>query len=179
MVSYLQDRFIPAGGQTLRSVADVRTKSLMEDLIAEFKPHARIDWHDEDSQLSLYLRAAIYRIEQYTLLPILPVSYEWSIDPEFRTGATILLPMANTSLAGDQFGFELLIAPKRIPMPTVWPVVLEVGFVSGTTIPHDMIAAIFAIALGLYEYRSSHEMQEVHSRTLMAVTLGRYWVPRV
>jgi hypothetical protein len=179
MVTWRDGRFIPDFGQTLTPATDTRTPTFWADLLAEFKLHARIDWTDEDAVCALYLSAAVSRIEQFTLLPIAPVAYDWNLDVEFRSSDYEILPLQNVTIPGDQFGFELLIAPKRIVAPLVWPVFMEVGFVSGAATPHDIKATIYALALGLYEYRSTPEMQDVHARTLMAVALGRYWVPRV
>jgi hypothetical protein len=179
MVTWSNGRFIPDFGQTLTPAVDTRAPTFWADLLAEFKQHARIDWADEDAMCSLYLTAAVSRIEQYTLLPIAPVAYDWYMELEYRARDYEILPLQNCTLPGDQFGFELLIAPKRIAAPVAWPVFLEVGFATGAATPHDIKATIFALALGLYEYRSTPEMQDVHSSTVMAIALGRYWVPRV
>ena len=179
MVTYCDGRFIPEFGQTLTWAPDSRSPTLMQDLQLEFKSHARIDWHGDDALCALYLSAAVSRIEQHTLIPIAPVAYDWYIDQDFRPTDYIVLPLQNASIPGDQFGFELLIAPKRIPAPLTWPLRIELGFEKGSQVPPDLRATIFALALGLYEHRSTPEMQEVHSRTVMAIGLARYWVPRV
>jgi hypothetical protein len=179
MVTWSKGRFIPDFGQTLTPALDTRAPTFWADLLAEFKPHARIDWADEDATCNLYLSAAVSRIEQYTLLPIAPVAYDWNVDVAHRCTDYEIIPLQNCALPGEQFGFELLIAPKRIAAPVAWPVFLEVGFASGAAAPHDLKAAIFALALGLYEFRSSPEMQDVHAQAVMSMSLARYWVPRV
>lgn len=179
MVTWSNGRFIPDFGQTLTPATDTRTPTFWADILVEFKQHARIDWADEDAMCNLYLSAAVSRIEQYTLLPIAPVAYDWNVEAEFRSADYEILPLQNCALPGEQYGFELLIAPKRIPAPAAWPVLLEVGFTSGAATPHDIKASIYALASGLYEFRSTPEMQDVHAQAVMNMALGRYWVPRV
>jgi hypothetical protein len=88
------------------------------------------------------------------------------------------LPLRNCALLGDQYGFELLIANKIIAKPVQWPVLLEVGFTTGSSMPADLKLSVFELALSLYENRSNHEMQEVYARQVMMGNLSRYWVPR-
>lgn len=179
MVTWRDGQLIPDFGQTLTWAPDSRTPTFFADLLAEFKLHARIDWADEDVTCNLYLAAAVSRVEQFTLIPVAPVAYDWYIDPEFRPSGYVALPLQNAVLPGEQFGFELLIALKRIPAPATWPLRIEVGFDSGAACPQDMRSTIFALALGLYEFRSSPEMQDVHAASVIAMGLARYWVPRV
>ena len=179
MVTWRDGCFIPDFGQTLTWAPDSRTPTFFDDMLVQFKQHARIDWADDDAMCSLYLAAAVSRIEQFCLIPVAPAAYDWYIDPEFRPTDYVVLPLQNAVLPGDQFGFELLIAPKRVPTPVAWPLRIEVGFETGQAAPPDIRATICALALGLHEYRSTPEMQEVHSRAVMAVGLARYWVPRV
>jgi hypothetical protein len=179
MVTYCRGCFIADGGQTLAPAPDTRAPTLLADLLPEFKAHARIDWADDDALCEFYLQAAASRIEQFTLVPVMPVAFAWTVTHPASHCQAIELPLLNCALPGEQFGFELLIAPKRVPMPAAWPLILEVGFATGEAMPADMKATLFALALALYEFRSSPEMQEVHSRSVIAMGLARYWSPRV
>jgi hypothetical protein len=80
----------------------------------------------------MYLTAAMSRIEQWTMMPILPRAYDWNVSDQFKYCSDYVLPLRNTVLSGEQFGFEPLIAAKVIAAPVSWPVTLEVGFASGS-----------------------------------------------
>jgi hypothetical protein len=163
---------------TLKLTVDSRTNTLLNDLISLFKRHARIDWSDDDDLCELYLTGAISRIEQYCVLPISPVAYEWMVPEHCMDYRGYELPLRNCVLEGDQYGFELLISKKIISKPTQWPVILELGFDSGVKMPTDLKLAVFQLALALYEFRSNPEMINIYAADVMSGNLSRYWVPR-
>lgn len=165
--------------QMLALTTDSRSNTLLADLLTLFKKHARIDFSDDDDLCTMYLAGAISRAEQYTEMPIAPVAYNWSYVGPVPAADKYLLPLRNCVLAGEQMGFELLIAPKWIEPPTSWPVKLEAGFASGATLPLDLKLAIFQIALAFYEMRSTPEMLDVYATQVMNGSLARYVVPRV
>lgn len=167
-------------GQYLSIALDSRTDTLIDDLMTLFKAHARIDFPDDDELCKLYLSAAISRIEQWAMMPIAPAAYSWDASKAVvGTSDGVYLPLRNSVMPGDQFGFELLIAPKKIPMPANWPIVIEVGFSAGADMPSDLKLGIFSLALALYEARSNTEMQDVYASNVMNGSLSRYWVSRV
>ena len=164
--------------QTLVRTTDTRTVTLLADLLTVFKQHTRISWADDDALCEMYLNAAMSRIEQWTVMPILPAAYAWDASAANIVSEKVYLPLRNCALAGEQFGFELLIAPKRIATPTTWPVLLEVGFATGAEMPDDIKLSIFQLAASLYELRSNAEMQGIYAQEIMAGNLARYWVAR-
>ena len=166
--------------ETLRRLP-TRPSTLRAELLTLFKQHARIDWADDDALCNMYIGAAISRCEQWCQMPIAPATYAWEAGVASQGAANIRLPFRNTIAAGAdcQSGFELLIAPKCMPRPDVWPVKLECGFTKLADVPDDIVNAIFAMALGLYEMRSNPEMQGIYAEDVMAGNLSRYWVPRV
>jgi hypothetical protein len=151
----------------------------MADLLPLFKAHARIDFATDDALCELYLSAAISRVEQWTMMPIAPKAYNWGVSDSYKYCTNYVLPLRNTVLVGDQFGFELLSAAKVIPAPVAWPLVLEVGFAAGTDMPADIMLGLFELALTLYQQRSNTEMIDAYATAIMNGNFQRYWVPRV
>jgi hypothetical protein len=172
---YFQEPF-PYG--TLTATPDSRTNTLLADLLPLFKKHGRILSVEDDELCLMYLSGACSRIEQWAMLPILPAAYLWSEPQPMPPDGFLFLPLRNAVQAGDQFGFDLLIAAKRITPPTTWPMHLEVGFAAGADVPLDLKLGIFELALALYELRSNPEMIDVYAQVVMNGTLSRYWVPR-
>lgn len=167
---------------TLTAAVDSRTDTLIADILPLFKKHARISVSEDDDLCELYLNGALSRIEQWTMMPILPKAYDWS-QPTYLQGndseTGVFLPLRNAVPAGEQFGFELLVAAKFAPLPATWPMHLEVGFSAGSQIPLDLKLAAFELAQALYELRTTPEMVDVYADSVMKGSLSRYWVPRV
>lgn len=165
---------------TLKPATDTRTVTLWADLLPEFKAHARIAVANDDSLCTLYLKAAAGRMEQWCEFPIAPKAYDWSGPNPLPTDQSlgVVLPLRNTVVDGEQFGFELLVAPKQVTWPASWPMLLEVGFASGDDMPDDLKTALFELALALYDLRSNPELQGVYAREIMAGNLSRYTVMR-
>lgn len=166
-------------GQTLTPTTDSRTVTLIADLLPLFKSHSRIDFASDDALCELYLSAAMSRVEQWTMMPILPKAYSWDVSDSNKNYTDYVLPLRNTVMAGEQFGFEPLIAAKLIAAPASWPVVLEVGFAAGADMPSDITLGIFELALTLYQQRSNSEMLDAYAEAIMNGNFQRYWVPRV
>lgn len=170
-------RPVMASYATLMRVADVRTDTLITDLLPLFKSHARITWTLDDELCKLYLESAVSRIEQWTGVTMRASTYEYSIPTEYQTYDKYVLPLRNSNYAGEWYGLESLIAPIVIPAPTAWPITLEAGFIEAAAMPSDLKLAIFELALSLYELRSNTEMQSTYAVNIMAGNLSRYWVP--
>lgn len=165
---------------TLTPTTDSRTVTLWADLLPEFKAHSRIAVAYDDSLCAMYLKAAASRIEQWCEFPIAPKAYNWTGPNPMPTDQSrgVVLPLRNSVGAGEQFGFELLIAPKQVAWPTTWPLLIEVGFATGAEVPDDMRIALFELALALYELRSNPEMQGIYAQDIMSGNLSRYLVMR-
>lgn len=157
-----------------------RQNTFMEELVELFKQHARIDWADDDRLCQLYLNSAISRIEQWCEMPIYPASYDW--DPSSAMSAQhqfVEILFRNSIIEGNWVDFDQYRARKIVPVPSEWPLRIEVGFTSVEDCPDDLLLSIFEMALGLYELRSNAEMAGVYAHDIMVGNLSRYWVSRV
>jgi hypothetical protein len=168
-----------SGGEILIQLP-TRPNTFITGLLSLFKQHARIDWADDDMLCRLYLGAAISRIEQFLEMKIAPASYEW--DPSRALCARhryLELIFRNATNDGNWVDFDRYRAKKIVPIPTTWPLKMEVGFDTVTDCPDDLVLSIFEMALGLYELRSNPEMSGMYGREIMTGNLSRYWVARV
>lgn len=174
----------PALVPNFQPTADTRTNTLVADLMTLFKAHARIPWADDDAIITLYLTAAISRIEQYCMLPIMPAAYTWSMPATLASaydGFELPLRNANVKAGGTvEFlpSFEAAIAPGVVKKVTAWPLIIEVGYTAGIGMPADLQLSVFSLALSMYESRSNPEMSGFYSLEAIA-GLSRYWIPRV